>query len=81
MPGPFSQQEHQARTPRWLITALLIYGIMIAGLLVFAIFPDAITRETAEGARAAIVSKPVRYEAVIVNWNRYRARDARADAR
>ena len=81
MPGPLSQQEDQARTPRWLITAFVIYGTMIAGLLFFTIFPDAITRETpAERARAATLSKPVRYEAVIANWNRYRAKDARAEA-
>ena len=82
MPGPFPQQEDQARTPRWLITAFVIYGTMIAGLLFFTIFPDAITRETpAERARAATLSKPVRYEAVIANWNRYRAKDARAELR
>ena len=80
MPESFPEQE--AQTPRWLITAFLIYGTMMAGLLLLTIFPDAITRETpAESARAATVGKPVRYEAVIANWNRYRAKDARAEAR
>jgi hypothetical protein len=56
---------------------------MVAGLLgFFAVFPDAITRETqAEGTPSVAATKPGRYEAVIANWNRYRAKDARAEAR
>ncbi|NOJ42742.1 hypothetical protein [Bradyrhizobium australiense] len=76
-------KERQAKSRRWLITAFLIYGTMVAGLLgFFAVFPDDITHET-EFANTGVVAvtKPARFEAVIANWNRYRAKDARADAR
>jgi len=77
------RKERQANTRRWLLTAFLIYGTMVAGLLGFvAVFPEAITQETqAESGSAVAATKPPRFEAVIANWNRYRARDARADAR
>jgi len=35
----------------------------------------------AEATRTQTLTKPARYEAVIANWNRYRNKDARADAR
>ena len=56
---------------------------MVAGLLGFFIaFSDTTARGTqGEGAPLQTAAKAVRYEAVIANWNRYRNRDARADAR
>jgi len=83
MESSLPQKARQASSRRQLITAFLIYGTMVAGLLgLFAVFPDAITRETqAEGTPAVAATKPGRYEAVIANWNRYRAKDARAEAR
>ena len=46
---------------------------------IFVIFPNAANETQAENARTA--TKPMRYEGVIANWNRYRTKDARADAR
>ena len=75
-------RERQTNSRRLLRTAFLIYGIMVAGLLGFFIaFFETTTRGTqGEGATLQTASKAVRYEAVIANWNRYRNRDARADA-
>lgn len=65
-----------------MLTAFTIYSAMVAALLAYVtLFPDTAADETAaESARAVAATKPVRYEAVITNWNRYRARNARADA-
>jgi hypothetical protein len=75
--------ERQAHSQRLLRTAFLIYGIMVVGLLGFLIvFPDATIHGTqGDGAPLQTGTKAVRYEGVIANWNRYRARDVRADAR
>jgi hypothetical protein len=83
MAKSLSDEEHQANPRHWLITALLIYATMVVGLLgYFVVFPDSMTQGTqAEAARTQTLTKPVRYEAVIANWNRYRNKDARADAR
>jgi hypothetical protein len=83
MPGTLPQKTHHKSTHRWLLTAFMIYCAMIGGLLAFVtVFPDAVTPETqAESTRAVAATKPARYEGVIANWNWYRARDARADAR
>jgi len=83
MAKSLSDKEHQAKPRRWLITALLIYGTMVGGLLgYFVIFQDSMTEGTqAEAAQTHALIKPARYEAVIANWNRYRNKDARADAR
>jgi hypothetical protein len=83
MAKSLSDKEHQAKPRRWLITALLIYGPMVGGLLgYFLVFPDSMTQGTqAEAAQTHALIKPARYEAVIANWNRYRSKDARADAR
>ncbi|WP_028345694.1 hypothetical protein [Bradyrhizobium murdochi] len=75
-------KERQANSRRWLIAGFLIYGTMIVGLLgFFVIFPNAANETETENARTATATKPVRYEGVIANWNRYRTKDARADAR
>ena len=78
-----SHSEHQTKSRHWLRTAFLIYGMMVVGLLgYFVVFPDAQTHGTqGEGAPVQTAAKAVRYEAVIANWNRYRNKDARADAR
>jgi hypothetical protein len=64
-------------------TAFLIYGAMVLGLLgFFIVFPDAKPRGTQGGGTPIqTAAKAVRYEAVIANWNRYRATDARAEVR
>jgi Flp pilus assembly protein protease CpaA len=82
MPGSLPQKQRRTNTAR-LLTAFIIYCAMIAGLLAFVtIFPDSVTQDTqAESARAVTATKPARYEGVIANWNRYRARDALADVR
>lgn len=81
MESSLPQQKRKANTRRWLMTAFLIYGTMIAGLLgYFIVFPETTTHET-QGAPLQSAAKAVRYETVIANWNRYRARDARAEAR
>jgi hypothetical protein len=76
-------QSEKAKSRRWLTTAFLIYGIMVVGLLgFFIVFPDMKTHGTqGEGAPIQTAAKAVRYEAVIANWNRFRNKDARADAR
>jgi len=78
-----SHSEQKAKSRHWLRTAFLIYGVMVAGLLgFFIVFPDTKTHGTqGEGAPVQTAVKAARYEAVIANWNRYRNKDARADAR
>ena len=78
-----SHSEHTAKSKHWLRTAFLIYGMMVAGLLgFFIVFPDTKTHGTqGEGSPVQTVAKGARYQAVIANWNRYRNKDARADAR
>ena len=78
-----SHSEHKAKSRRWLRTAFLIYGVMVVGLLGFLIvFPDPKNHGTqGDGTLVQTAAKAVRYEAVIANWNRYRNKDARADAR
>jgi hypothetical protein len=83
MPESCSHSEHKVKSRRWLTTAFLIYGTMVVGLLgYFIVFPDTKTHGTqGEGAPIQTAAKAVRYEAVIANWNRFRNKDARADAR
>ena len=78
-----SHCEHKTKSNRWLKTAFLIYWMMVVGLLgFFVVFPDTKTHGTqGEGTPLQTAAKAVRYEAVIANWNRYRNKDARADAR
>ena len=83
MPESRSNSEQKAKSRRWLTTAFLIYGMMVVGLLgYFIVFPDMSTQGTqGEGAPLRAAAKAARYEAVIANWNRYRTKDARAEAR
>jgi hypothetical protein len=83
MPESRSPGEHKAKSGHWLRTAFLIYGMTVVGLLgFFVVFPDMRTHGTqGEGAPIQTAAKAARYEAVIANWNRYRTKDARAEAR
>ena len=83
MPELRSHGEQKAKSRRLLATAFLIYGTMVVGLLgYFIAFPDANSRGTqGESASVQTAAKAIRYETVIANWNRYRAKDARAEAR
>lgn len=83
MPESRSPSERNAKSRRWLTTAFVIYGAMVVGLLgLFIVFPDAKTHGTkGEGAPVQTAAKAARYESVIANWNRYRNKQARADAR
>jgi hypothetical protein len=83
MESSLPQQKHEATKRRWLITAFAIYGAMIVGILgYFAALSNHATEEAAvENTGAETATKPARYEAIIANWNRYRGKDARADAR
>ena len=83
MPDSCSHSEHKTKSRRRLTTAFLIYGIMVVGLLgFFIVFPDMKTHGTqGEGAPIQTAAKAVRYEAVVANWNRFRNKGARADAR
>ena len=75
--------DPQASSRRWLITAFLIYATIVVGTLGLSLaFPDAMPDgKLVAGAHPQTVTKAARYEAVIANWNRYRAKDARAEAR
>src|SRR5881396_315431 len=83
MESSFPQKQRRTNSRRWLRTAFLIYGMMVAGLLgYFIVFPDTKTPGTqGEGTPIQTAAKAVRYEAVIANWTRFRNKDARADAR
>ncbi len=86
-PGEYSRdyphRDPQAGSRRWLITAFLIYATIVVGTLVLSLaFPDAMPDgKLVASAHPQTVTKAARYEAVIANWNRYRAKDARAEAR
>ena len=81
MPDSRPAHERKARSTRSLRTAFLIYGMMVAGLLGFLVaFPEMKPQGTQGGGTPLqTAAKAVRYEAVIANWNRYRANTARAD--
>ena len=77
-----SDSARKARSRHSLRTVFLIYGTIVLGLLGFFIaFPGAKTQGTQGGGTPVqTVAKAIRYEAVIANWNRYRAKVARAEA-
>ena len=80
MPGSLPRKKLRTNSRRWLLTAFMIYSAMIGALLAFVtVFPNSSTDTKSRTWAAA--TKPARYEAVIANWNRYPARDARAEAR
>ena len=78
-----SDSERKTRSRHALRTAFLIYAMMILGLVgYFVVFPDMKPQGTQGGGTPLqSAAKAVRYEAVIANWNRYRAKDARAEVR
>jgi len=80
-PHEYPPADPQAGSRRWLITAFVIYATIIIGTLGLSLkFPDALP-DAPQVARAHAQTKPAKYEGVIANWNRYRAKDARAEAR
>ena len=85
MPASRSPQypsaDPEAGSRRWLLTAFVIYATIVVGTLGLSLmFPDAVP-DAPQVARAYAQTKPAKYETVIANWNRYRAKDARAEAR
>jgi hypothetical protein len=77
-----SDSTRKARSRHALRTVFLIYGAMVVSLLgFFTVFPGAKTQGTQGGGTPIqTAAKAIRYEAVIANWNRYRAKGARAEA-
>ena len=87
MPTSFSTPDSQPKRRRWPIAVLLIYGAICVGLLgYFMAFPDEATQKSQAEKHMGVdpvysAKKQGRYEGVIANWNRYRAKNLRADAR
>jgi hypothetical protein len=83
MPESRTENERKASSHHSLRMAFMVYGIIVVGLLgFFILFPDMKARGTQGGGTPIqTAAKAIRYEAVIANWNRYRAKDARAEAR
>jgi hypothetical protein len=77
-----SDSARKARSRHALRTVFLIYGAMVVGLLgFFIVFPSGKTPGTQGGGTPIqTAAKAIKYEAVIANWNRYRAKVARAEA-
>lgn len=82
MPETRLDSERGARSRSSLRTTFVIYGMMVAGMFGFFIaFPDMKNHGTQGGGTPLHTgAKAARYEAVIANWNRYRAKDALAEA-
>ena len=87
MPTSLSKPERQHSRIHWAAAALAVYGAMCVGLLgYFIAFPDKATQKAQIEKRLApdpaqFAKKQGRYEGVIANWDRYRARNLRAEAR
>ena len=87
MKASLSRTNNRHNQSRWIVTALLIYGITCIGLLGYFIsFPDETTyRSRAENRLGLDPVQPERkqgrYEGVIANWHRYRAQQAKSDDR
>jgi hypothetical protein len=87
MPTSFSTPDSQRKRRPWWATALLLYGAVCVGLLgYFITFPDAATQKSQAKMHLGVdpvqsAKKQGRYEGVIANWNRYRARNMRAEVR
>ena len=80
MPTSFSKPASRNKRNRLAVTAFIIYCAVCAGLLgYFLVFPDEATQKSQ--AEPSHLVKQGRYEGVIANWARYRARDLQADAR
>jgi hypothetical protein len=80
MPTSRSKPASRNKRNRWVVTALIIYSVTCAGLLgYFLVFPDETTQKSQ--AEPSHLVKQGRYEGIIANWARYRARNLQADAR
>lgn len=87
MPTSLSKPDNGHSDKRWVMRALLAYGAMCVGLLgYFLVFPDEATLKAQSEKRLVAgtvqpVQKQGRYEGVIANWDRYRARNKTAEAK
>jgi hypothetical protein len=87
MPTSLAKPDSQRNRSSWVVPVLLIYGAICVGLLgYFIVFPDEATQRSQ--AEKHLGSDPMqsakkqgRYEGVIANWNRYRAKNLWADVR
>ena len=80
MPMSLSKPASRNKRNRWAVTALIIYCALCAVLLgYFLVFPDEATQKS-QAEPSHLVTQG-RYEGVIANWARYRARNLQADAR
>ena len=87
MPTSIFEQSRQHSRSRWVVAVLLVYGAMCVGLLgYFTVFPDEATQSSQAQKRQEpnplhSAKRQGRYEGVIANWNRYRAKNLSAEAR
>lgn len=87
MPTSIFEQSRQHSRSRWVVAVLLVYGAMCVGLLgYFTVFPDEATQRSQAQKRQEpnplhSAKRQGRYEGVIANWNRYRAKNLSAEAR
>lgn len=86
MPTSFSKPVSRNKRNRLAVTALIAYCAVCAGLLgYFLVFPDEATQmaqaENLGLSPGQSARKLSRYEGVISNWARYRARNLTAEAK
>ena len=87
MPISSSNPDSQQSRRRWPTIVLLAYGAVCVGLLgYFIAFPDEATQNSQAKTHLGIdpayaAKKQGRYEGVIANWNKYRARNMTAEAK
>ncbi len=80
MPISLSKPAGRNRRNRRAVTALIIYCAVCAGLLgYFLVFPDEATQMSQ--AQPSHFVQQGRYEGVIANWAKYRARSLTAEAK
>ena len=80
MPTSLSKPASRNRRNRLAVTAFIVYSAICAGLLgYFLIFPDEATQKSQ--AEPSHFVKQSRYEGVISNWARYRARNLTAEVK
>jgi hypothetical protein len=80
MPTSLSKPASRNKRNRQAVTALIAYSAICAGLLgYFLVFPDEATQKSQ--AEPSHFVQQGRYEGVITNWARYRARNLTAEAK
>jgi hypothetical protein len=80
MPTSRSKPASRNKRNRWVVNALIIYSAVCAGLLgYFLVFPDEATQKSQ--AEPSHLVQQGRYEGIIANWARYRARNLTAEAK